>query len=113
MPVALISGNNSGLSFSYNLWSKNPPSGASGVGDFIGNPNLAKHGAVGPGEFTPEWFKTFSSSPARDRAKVISEVTEDFFRTVRGEYPDMGAYEFQGGDITPPAPPIGPIILKK
>jgi hypothetical protein len=113
LPVASISGSNSGLSFSYNLWSKDPPSGASGMGDVIDEPKLAKTGAVGPGELTPEWFKILAGSPARDRAKVISEVSEDFFRIARGKYPDMGAYEFQEVDITPPAPPIGLIILKK
>jgi hypothetical protein len=113
LPVASISGNNSGLSFSYNAWSKNPPSSASGMGDVIGDPKLAKTGPVGPGELTPEWFKILGISPSRDRAKAISEVTEDFFGTARGKSPDMGAHEFQQVDFTPPAAPTGLIILKK
>jgi len=113
LPIASISGTTSGLSFSYNVWSKNPPSSASGMGDVIGDPKLAKTGAVGPGELTPEWFKVLAGSPARDRAKILIEVTEDFFRTARGKYPDIGADEFQEVDITPPAPPAGLIILRK
>jgi hypothetical protein len=113
LPIAAITLDNSGLSFSYNLWSKNPPSGASGTADVIDEPKLAKTGAIAPGELTPEWFKILAGSPARDRAKAISEVTEDFFGTARGKYPDIGACEFQQTDVTPPTPPIGIMILKK
>lgn len=99
LPVADVA-DDSGLNFSHNLWSKTPPPHVSSSDDVIGDPQLAKSG---PGLLTPEWFRLLSSSPARDRAKVISEVTEDFFRNARGNNPDMGAHEYDGqpGPSTP------------
>jgi hypothetical protein len=82
-----------GLQFSNNLWSKAPPASASGPGDVVGDPQLAKSGVIGPGLLTPEWFKLLASSPARDRAGVITEVTEDFFGNARQSEPDIGAIE--------------------
>ena len=102
LPIAIIE-SSGGLSFSYNLWSKTFPPNASGTGNVIGNPQLRKTGPTGPGELTPEWFKILDSSPARERAKVINEATEDYFGTARGRYPDMGAYELP----SQPAPPTG------
>lgn len=99
--------NSLGLSFSHNLWSKIPPSSASGTGDVIGDPALAKTGGTDPGTLTPEWFKILPSSPARDRAKIVSEVPEDFFRKIRGANPDIGAHEYD----KPPNPPTGLRII--
>ena len=93
LPIADVV-NDLSLYFSNNLWSKTPPSNVSSSDDVIGDPQLAKSGSIGPGQLTPEWFMFLPSSPALDRAKVISEVTEDFFRNPRGSYPDIGAYEF-------------------
>ena len=100
LPIADVA-NDPGLHFSHNLWSKTPPSHVSSSDDVIGDPQLAKSGPTGPGLLTPEWFKLLASSPARDRAKIISEVMEDFFRNARGSNPDMGAHEYGG----PPGPP--------
>ena len=83
----------SGISFGYNDWSKTPSSGCRGTGDIIADPKLAKSGSIGAGFLNAGWFKILESSPARDRATVLSKVTEDFFRTIRGDSPDMGAYE--------------------
>jgi len=82
-----------GLQFSNNLWSKTPEADASGLGDVVGDPQLAKSGVIGPGLLTPEWFKLLASSPARGRAGVIAEVTEDFFGNARQSEPDIGAIE--------------------
>jgi len=81
------------LQFSNNLWSKAPPASASGPGDVVGDPQLAKSGAIGPDLLTPDWFKLLASSPAQDRAGVVAEVTEDFFGNTRQSKPDIGAIE--------------------
>ena len=98
----------SGLTCSYNNWSKDPSSG-SGTGDVIGNPKLAKTGPTGPGELAGEYFKISSDSPARDKGDAISAVTADFFRDKRpvGTYPDMGGHEYAGTGDGPPDPPTG------
>ena len=106
LPVAIV-GTKTGLSFSNNLWSKTPPANASGTGDVVGDPKLAKTGQTGAGLLAPEWFRILSNSPARDHAKVIPEVTEDYFRTARGQSPDIGAHEYVAADIIPPAVPRG------
>ena len=85
----------SGITFGYNNWSRTPPGNCQGRGDIIGNPKLAKLGLTGPGLLTPQWFKIFKSSPARNRAKVLREVKRDFFNTLRGTNPDFGAHEFR------------------
>ena len=92
LPIADVA-NDPGLRFSHNLWSKTPPSHVSSSDDVIGDPQLAKSGATGPGLLTPEWFKILASSPALERGKIIAEVTEDFFRNPRGSASDIGAHE--------------------
>jgi PKD repeat protein len=86
-----------GFTFSNNCWNKTPTAAAMGPGDVIGDPLLAKSGPTGPGLLTPAYFKIFENSPAKDRAQVLSQVTEDFFRTPRGSAPDIGAHEFLYG----------------
>ena len=106
LPIAVIE-TKTGLFFSNNLWTKTPSSNAAGTGDVIGDPRLVKSGPTGPGLLTSEWFKILANSPAINKAKVISEVTEDFFRTGRGLAPDIGAYEYALTDTTSPKPPTG------
>jgi len=84
------------LHFSYNLWSRSPSSSARGSGDIYSDPRLSKSGSISPGQLTPDWFKLTSSSPAINSARVISQVTTDFFGSPRGSNPDMGAHEFGG-----------------
>lgn len=103
VPVAVVVASN-GLSFSHNLWSRNPPSSAAGPGDVIGDPQFTRVGIVAPGELQPDWFKVASSSPACGRAQVLEEVTEDFFRTVRSNMPTIGAYEYTDSPPVPPPP---------
>jgi chitodextrinase len=83
-----------GITFNHNDWSRSPEKGCQGAGDITGYPMLAKTGPTDPGSLTPAWFRTLESAPTRDRAKVLSEVIEDFFKTPRGSAPDMGAFEF-------------------
>ena len=83
----------SGIAFSYNNWSRTPPSNCQGSGDVIGDPQLAKVGLTGPGLLAPGWFRILRSSAARDRAKILNKVNMDIFKTPRGRHPDIGAYE--------------------
>jgi hypothetical protein len=78
-----------GIVYSHNLWSKPPYSAASGPGDIIADPQLAKTGAP----FAVEWFRLTASSPAIDNALSIPEVTVDYFGNPRGSSPDRGAIE--------------------
>ncbi len=99
----IISGNgtvaavvdDSGLYFSHNLWSKAPPAAASGDGDVIGDPRLAKSGSTGPGLLESDWFKLSPGSPAMDAGTSLSEVPNDFDRVSRPRGPayDIGAFE--------------------
>jgi len=93
LSVAII-GSTSGLLFSNNLWSKNPPVRGSGQNDVVGDPNLVKNGLIAPGQLTANWFDLLPASPARDRAVKLGEVTVDYFQSPRDGYPDMGAIEY-------------------
>lgn len=79
-----------GISYSHNLWSSNPVSAASGLGDWIGDPKLSKVGQP----YTINWFLLNSSSPAIDAALSLPEVFMDYFGNSRGLSPDMGAIEY-------------------
>jgi YVTN family beta-propeller protein len=96
VPIALVP---SGLSFSNNLWSKTPPSGASGSGDVIGDPLLTKGASIKAGWFVPQ-----ASSPAIDRGRVLTEVTDDYLGNSRGSLPDIGAYELKSSQTSTPTP---------
>jgi len=82
-----------GLTFSNNLWSKAPAANASGAGDVIGDPLLARSGPTGAGQLTAGYFKLQPGSPAEGKGKALTEVTEDFFRAARPAAPDLGAHE--------------------
>jgi len=92
------------LSFSHNLWSKVPPASASGAGDMIGDPRLARSGSTGPGLLDPDWFKLLPYSPAIDSGIPLIEVPDDFdgVHRPRGTGYDIGAYEYFLG------PPVSP-----
>jgi hypothetical protein len=91
LPVAVISG--SGVSLANNLWSKTPPTNASGPGDVTGDPKLAKTGIFAPGQLTAGYFRILTTSPATARAMSLSEVITDYFLGFRGPHPDIGADE--------------------
>jgi hypothetical protein len=98
LPTGYIASN---IQVGNNLWTKAPVTG-SGPGDVIGDPQLAKVGTVTPGQLTADYFIISRTSPAKDRALPIAEVSEDYFRSPRGARPDIGADEV---DDTPPAAP--------
>lgn len=89
LPLIIID-DNPDMSFLNNLWSKLPIEAASGPGDVIGDPLLAKVGDP----YASQWFRLTSLSPAIDKAVKIPEVLVDYFNKSRGNYPDMGAIEF-------------------
>lgn len=78
------------LFFSNNLWSKSPNSLATGPGDIIGDPLLAKAGQP----FAPEWFMLINSSPAVNKAIDLPEVIIDYFGHFRDASHDIGAIEY-------------------
>jgi hypothetical protein len=79
----------SGILFSNNLWSKDPPQNVVGSGDIVGDPLLSKQGLP----YSPEWFMPTNSSPARNMALFLPEVTIDYFGNLRKRIPDIGAIE--------------------
>jgi hypothetical protein len=94
LPITVGGGVNNGWTFSNNLWSRSPGSNFAGSGDVIGNPLLAKLGLAGPGQLTNNYFRIAAESPAINKGKVLLEVARDFFQSLRGTYPDIGAHEY-------------------
>jgi len=78
-----------GVQYAYNLWSKMPYAAASGPGDVIGDPMMAKVGSP----FSVDWFQLTYGSPAIDNGKFLQDVRVDYFGTDRGNLPDIGAIE--------------------
>lgn len=91
--LARYGGDSGAVIFSHNLWSGTPISEVMSPNDIVGDPELTRAGATVPGELTSDYFKLDSTSPAIDAAKVI-EVSLDFFGTLRGNNPDIGAHEY-------------------
>ena len=106
LPVAVVP-TDVGLSFANNCWAKTPPSTAVGTADVVGDPQLTRSGQNAPGVLTADWFKILTTSPARDKAKVLPQVPRDFFKAIRGSYPDIGAHEYGGGETESPNLPAG------
>jgi hypothetical protein len=94
-----------GISFSNNCWKTAPPANAAGPGDVMGDPLLAKTGPVTPGELTADHFKLLPGSPAINKAMVLKDVKEDFFKTARGETPDIGGHQYSDPLVLPPENP--------
>ncbi len=94
--------NDPSISFSHNLWSKAPSSNASSPNDVVDDPELSKIGSKSAGSLTSEWFKILSSSPANEFALKLEEVTTDYFNTLRGSNPDIGAHEYRDTNISAP-----------
>ena len=79
-----------GVTYSHNLWSKQPWEAASGPGDIIGDP-LLTHTAD---PFTPAWYRLTGQSPAINGAFSLPNVIYDYFQNLRETSPDIGAHEF-------------------
>jgi parallel beta-helix repeat protein len=86
-----------GLLFSNNLWSNTPPIDFSSPTDIIEDPKLSKAGSISPGLLTYKYFKLLPTSPAINKATILSDVTEDFIRNPRGSNPDIGGIEYGSG----------------
>ncbi|MGZ3771284.1 MAG: right-handed parallel beta-helix repeat-containing protein [Bdellovibrio sp.] len=84
----------SGITFSNNNWSVNPPSGAASSSDIIADPQISRTGVTTPGSLTSAYFKVSGNSPVINRAMPLSSVLTDFFNVNRGTAPDIGGYEF-------------------
>jgi parallel beta-helix repeat protein len=91
----LVDGPTDGVTFSHNNWGDSVGRAYAGTGDVVGNPDLKMAGDTGSGNLSADFFRLASSSPAIDAAEPLGEVTEDFFRTKRGDSPDIGACEYQ------------------
>lgn len=83
-----------GIIFSNNCWATTPPENGSGPGDVIGDPEIAQTGTLLPGKINAAFFKLLSSSQVINKAVVMSDVKEDFFKTIRKNIPDIGAHEY-------------------
>jgi hypothetical protein len=90
----IATGSTSGYVFSNNDWSSAVTGGFSGSNDVVAPPQLQ----LGTGQHpTSDWLKLAGTSPAIDKALVMSGVTTDFFGTARGSSPDIGAHEVTSG----------------
>jgi parallel beta-helix repeat protein len=89
-PMSVLPSSLSGLSFSRNLWFGGAAGRAQGTGDVNADPML-----VNPGGFNAADYKLRSGSAAIDKGMQRSDVTTDFFGTVRpANRFDIGAVEF-------------------
>lgn len=106
--IAWVDSRNSGLSFTRNLWSKSRPGNVSSWDDIVADSILTRSGSTGAGQLTGDWFKLQSSSPAINKAYVISAITDDYFDNNRDSTPDIGAVEYGGSSAAAPAPSPSP-----
>lgn len=91
LPIALGSSSAlTGITFANNLWSKTPPSHFFSENSLVGNPLLLAR----QGNISPDWLRLQPNSPAINKAVLLPEVPTDFFKQSRGQFPDIGAYEY-------------------
>jgi regulation of enolase protein 1 (concanavalin A-like superfamily) len=91
---AIFSGNTSGITFSYNLWSKTP-SGLALVNSIVSSATLFTNtGTYGSGTLTGHYFDPVSTSPAIGQATTLALVSTDFFGNTRLIPPTIGAIEY-------------------
>ena len=84
-----------GITFSHNLWSRNPIEAVSSPNDIIGDPVLYNaYATLLAGNVDPAWYKLQDTSPAISAAKTLSEVVMDYWGAARDNNPDMGAHEY-------------------
>jgi hypothetical protein len=85
-----------GITFSNNNWSVPViPAAGKSTTDIVGNPQITRTGTTAPGTLTSAYFKILTSSPAINTAMLLTTVTDDFFKVIRGTTPDIGGYEFR------------------
>jgi len=83
----------SGITWSNNLWQVTQPANAVGTNDVHADPVLILTGSTSPGQLTGAYFQFSPSSPAINKALVLTEVTDDYFKNVRSSSPDIGGFE--------------------
>ncbi len=112
------------IQFSHNLYSRDVPAAFRSPDDVIEDPLLQR--PFIPNTRTrldPAWYSLQTNSPARDRAKPLSDVVTDFGGRSRSERPDIGAWELPEGDtrpqpagyggetaVSPTRPPASPVF---
>jgi parallel beta-helix repeat protein len=94
----LVSPSMTGLTYTRNLWSKKPS--VLGSGDMVGNPLLSDPAHSVNASIDPRWYTLTSSSPAKGKALVLSDVQTDYFGIGRDSSPDIGANEYTVTAIT-------------
>lgn len=100
---ALVSGSPAGVSFGYNLWSKQPGITVT-VFDKIGDPKLSKTNVVSD----PQWYSLLNTSPAIG-AGLTGTYTKDFFGNSRSNPPTIGPIEYNASAPLPePTTPTTP-----
>jgi hypothetical protein len=102
--------NDPNLDFDYNCWYNGgtsiPEADARGANDVNDNPDLVDHDhTLTPGVVNANWYKLTAPSPCRSTGVVVTEVTEDYWKTIRSDPPDIGAHEYDGGAPTPTPTP--------
>lgn len=75
--------------YSHNFWSTVPIAAAIGTDDKYGDPLFMRTGS----QYSADWFQLQVSSLAINNATSLTEVLTDYFGSVRGTSPDMGAIE--------------------
>jgi hypothetical protein len=86
----------SNFTCSHNAFSAAPPSSARGQGDVIGNPGLVDvNRRLVEGASDPGWYKLVAGSACRDAGFALSQVKEDFWKTLRDNSPSIGAHEYR------------------
>jgi hypothetical protein len=100
------------FNLNHNLWSKLPDTSLKSATDIIGNPLLvdASH-TRSAGIVQADWYKLTSGSPAINSAITMSQVTDDYFGTNRGQLPDIGAHEFSSTISSPTLSPTSTISI--
>ncbi len=106
--IAWVDSRNGGLTYSRNLWSKSRPGNVSSWDDIVADSLLARIGGTVAGQLSGDWFKLQSSSPAINKANVISSITQDFFGNNRDSTPDIGAVEYGSSTAAPSPAPTPP-----
>jgi parallel beta-helix repeat protein len=85
-----------GITFSNNNWTMPViPTLGKSTTDIVGNPKIARTGTTTPGTLTSAYFKILAGSPVINAAMLLTNVTDDFFKIIRGTAPDIGGHEFR------------------
>jgi parallel beta-helix repeat protein len=82
--------NNTGITFSRNIWSKTSKSVVLTNGDIVADAKLSRSGSP----YDVQWYQLTSGSPAIHYALSLTEVSDDYLNNSRRTTPDAGALEF-------------------